>query len=133
MTERAALNRMARYLLRIGRFASMCMLVIGAAQFSVAVAAPEDPEDGGSWGPILNWPFIVVSAANLPDGNILTYSGSERETWPTPERTYSSVWNPATGNHTQTLHFGHNMFCAHLAMMEDGGGDTSTGQLNSDP
>lgn len=75
---------------------------------------------GGVWGPILPWPEVPVSAANLPDGRILTFSGSERGTWPSPERTYSSIWDPATGQFDELFQLGHNMFCAHLAMTELG-------------
>ncbi|HKL63912.1 MAG TPA: kelch repeat-containing protein, partial [Woeseiaceae bacterium] len=83
-------------------------------------AGPEDPADGGQWGPVMDWPHIAVSAANLPDGRILTWSGSERETWPTTEQTYSATWDPETGEFVEVFHEGHNMFCAHLAMLEDG-------------
>ncbi len=74
----------------------------------------------GEWGPVIAWPHIPVSAANLPDGRILTWSGSERDTWPTDEQTYSATWNPETNEFIEIFHDGHNMFCAHLAMMEDG-------------
>ncbi len=87
---------------------------------SQALAGPEDPEEGGQWGPVIDWPHIAVSAANLPDGRILTWSGSERETWPSTEQTYSATWDPATGVFEEVFHPTHNMFCAHLAMMEDG-------------
>ncbi|MGI9591599.1 MAG: LamG domain-containing protein, partial [Myxococcota bacterium] len=39
----------------------------------------------GAWGPVLPWPHIAVSMANLPDGRVLTWSGSERRTWPSTE------------------------------------------------
>ncbi|MDJ0699217.1 MAG: PA14 domain-containing protein, partial [Woeseiaceae bacterium] len=74
----------------------------------------------GFWGPVIPWPHVAVSAANLPDGRVLTWSGSERATWPTTEQTYSGTWDPATGEFVEVFHDGHNMFCAHLAMAEDG-------------
>lgn len=74
----------------------------------------------GQWGPVLPWPQVPVSAANLPDGRILTWSGSERATWPVTEQTYSSTWDPKTGSFTEIFHPSHNMFCADLAMTEDG-------------
>lgn len=79
-----------------------------------------DPSVHGRWGDVIPWPHIAVSAANLPDGRILTFSGSERETWPSTERTYSATWNPETGEFVEQTHIGHNMFCAHLAMAVDG-------------
>ncbi|MEM9172537.1 MAG: LamG-like jellyroll fold domain-containing protein, partial [Pseudomonadota bacterium] len=79
-----------------------------------------DPANLGEWGPITPWPVIPVSLANLPDGRILAFSGSERTTWPRPERTYSAVWDPATGEFDDLFQDGHNMFCAHLVMTENG-------------
>ena len=78
------------------------------------------PAVGGSWGPVIPWPHVAVSAANLPDGKILTWSGSERTTWPRDEQTYSSTWDPASNTFFELFHEGHNMFCAHLAMTEEG-------------
>ena len=74
----------------------------------------------GRWSPLIPWPHVPVSAANLPDGRILTWSGSERTTWPNPERTYSAVFDPETGEFDDLFHAGHNMFCAHLAMTATG-------------
>ena len=74
----------------------------------------------GQWGPVIPWPHVAVSAANLPDGRVLTWSGSERATWPSTEQTYSGTWDPASGEFIEVFHDGHNMFCAHLAMAEDG-------------
>ena len=89
-----------------------------AARFSGQ--APRTVAEAGRWGPVIPWPQIPVSASNLPDGRILTFSGSERTTWPTPERTYSSIWDPATGEFDDLFQAGHNMFCAHLAMTASG-------------
>ncbi len=80
----------------------------------------QTPNVGGQWGNIIPWPHIAVSAAHLPDGRILTWSGSERATWPSTEKTYSATWNPQTGAFLELMHQGHNMFCAHLAMTEEG-------------
>ncbi len=84
------------------------------------LAGPEDPWEGGQWGAVIDWPHIAVSAANLPDGRVLTWSGSERDIWPSTEQTYSATWDPATGVFEEIFHPTHNMFCAHLAMLEDG-------------
>ncbi len=83
-------------------------------------AAVGEPADIGSWGSVLDWPHIAVSMAALPDGRVLTYSGSERRTWPTTEQTYSAIWNPITGTFEENLHAGHNMFCAAMSMTADG-------------
>ncbi len=74
----------------------------------------------GEWGEVIPWPQVPVSMANLPDGRILTWSGSERTTWPTTEQSFSSVWDPQTNEFDDLFQQGHNMFCAHLAMAEDG-------------
>ena len=47
-----------------------------------------DPAVYGQWSPVMPWPHIPVSIANLPDGRILTWSGSEQETWPGTEQTW---------------------------------------------
>lgn len=83
-------------------------------------AATGSPAEIGQWGEVLDWPLVAVSMANLPDGKILTYSGSERRTWPTTERTYSATWDPETGAFSENLRQGHNMFCAALSMTADG-------------
>ena len=100
---------------------AIATFIIGAFfTTSTTFAGPEDPEEGGKWGAVVTWPHIAVSGANLPDGRVLTWSGSERETWPTTEQTYSAAWDPATGQFEEIFHAAHNMFCAHLAMLEDG-------------
>ncbi len=76
--------------------------------------------EGGYWGELMPWPHVPVSAANLPDGRILSWSGSERTVWPSTEQTYSATWNPSNNEFLEVFHEGHNMFCAHLAMTEDG-------------
>lgn len=83
-------------------------------------AANGDVSEVGQWGGVLDWPHVAVSMANLPDGRILTYSGSERRTWPTTEQTYSATWNPQSGEFIENLHRGHNMFCAAMSMTSDG-------------
>ncbi len=75
---------------------------------------------GGQWSEIIPWPHIAVSAANLPDGRVLTWSGSERTITPPTERTYSAIWNPLNQKFLEVIHSSHNMFCAHLAMTDDG-------------
>lgn len=77
----------------------------------------------GSWGPVLEWPHIPVTAANLPDGRVLTFSSNRRNKFTGSngkEYTYAATWNPETGNFVERDHPSHDMFCAHLAMLEDG-------------
>ena len=105
----------------IGRYES---LNANNASHSVTVALEADDNSiastDGSWGNVIDWPLVAVSMANLPDGRILTFSGSERRTWPTTEQTYSAIWDPQTGNFDEQLHIGHNMFCGATSMTDEG-------------
>ena len=83
-------------------------------------AAQGPSSEIGSWGPVLPWPFVPVSMAHLPDGRILSYSGSERRTWPSTEQTYSAIWDPETGAFSENFFRGHNMFCGALTSTADG-------------
>ena len=89
-----------------------------------AVSAPSMAQDhvDGSWGPVISWPFVPVSAANLPDGRILTWASNERYRFPSgrPEFTFTGIWDPSNNSHTEIAHPAHDMFCAHQVMMEDG-------------
>ncbi len=94
--------------------------VESTAQEPIFGAALGAPNEVGNWGEVLPWPHVAVSMAHLPDGRILSYSGSERRTWPTTEQTYSATWDPVTGEFVENLHRGHNMFCAALTSTADG-------------
>ncbi|MGK0186640.1 MAG: mono/diheme cytochrome c family protein [Verrucomicrobiales bacterium] len=89
--------------------------------FDGAPAEPGPSNQSGSWGGVIAWPHIPVSAANLPNGKIITYSGQERTNWPgTKTQTYWTVYDPATGRFDEDLYLDHEMFCAHLVMRTDG-------------
>ncbi|MCB9786920.1 MAG: DUF1929 domain-containing protein [Deltaproteobacteria bacterium] len=95
-----------------------CVFALGA---SPAAADELPPSSGGAWGPIIAWPHVAVSMANLPDGRILTWASNERDRFPAgPEFTYAATWNPATGEFIELPHPSHDMFCASLVMTEDG-------------
>jgi len=76
----------------------------------------------GVWGPVIPWtPHIPVSAAQLPDGRLLTFASNQRTTFPAGvERTFTAVWNPSTGAFTEYLHPTHDMFCGGVVMLPDG-------------
>ena len=98
-----------------------CLSAVLLLHSQRVIAGPEDPWEGGAWdATIIDWPHVAVSAANLPDGRVMTWSGSERLTWPTTEQTYTATWDPATSTFTEIFHPGHNMFCAHQVMLKDG-------------
>lgn len=75
---------------------------------------------GGQWSAPIAWPLVPVSMSNLPDGRIMTWSGSERGTWPTSEQNYSAIYDPRTGEISEKFTVGHNMFCAATTMTADG-------------
>ncbi|MEM7332511.1 MAG: putative Ig domain-containing protein [Chloroflexota bacterium] len=91
-------------------------------QADLRVAAMNELDELGEWGPVIAWPHVPVSAANLPDGRIMTFASNEIDAFPggQPEFTHSATWDPATGNFITTNHNTHDMFCAHLVMLEDG-------------
>ncbi|MFK7888179.1 MAG: PA14 domain-containing protein [Gammaproteobacteria bacterium] len=75
----------------------------------------------GQWGPVIQWPHIAISAANLPDGRILTWSSTETDSFPANrEFTYSSIFDPFTNTFSSIDNNFHDMFCAGVATLEDG-------------
>jgi hypothetical protein len=75
----------------------------------------------GAWGPVIAWPHIPVSAANLADGRILTWASNQPNNFPlNNEYTYAAVWDPASNSFMDVPNPGHDMFCAHQVMLEDG-------------
>ncbi len=102
-------------------FAAAARLMPAPALPAAVPVNPEDSQVLGQWGPILSWPHIAVSAANLPDGRILTFASNERTRFPSgPEFTYAATWDPATGEFIELNNENHDMFCAHLVMLADG-------------
>lgn len=91
-----------------------------------AALPPPDPADYdvfGYWDPlVLDWPHVAVSAANLPDGRILSFSASEVDAFPgnNPEFTHATVWDPLSGSFTDVSHAGHDMFCGAPVTLDDG-------------
>lgn len=82
---------------------------------------PGDKATLGEWGPVITWPHIPVSTANLPDGRILTFASNQTTAFPVgPEFTYAATWDPETGTFTDVPHNNHDMFCGHIVMLEDG-------------
>jgi len=110
----------------------------GAEVFSVAYKTGNDtfepiPSDGvlaytavdlaatGEWGPVIQWPHIAISAANLPDGRVVTWSSTETNGFPSNrDFTHSSVFDPINNTFDNTDSNFHDMFCAGVTLMEDG-------------
>ena len=93
-----------------------------AAQLPTIQAAALPASTGGQWSNVISWtPHIPVSAANLPDGRLLTFASNQRTSFPSgPEFTYAAVWNPTTGAFTEINNPRHDMFCGSLVMLPDG-------------
>ncbi|MGB8170773.1 MAG: putative Ig domain-containing protein [Chthoniobacteraceae bacterium] len=101
-------------------------LTVDAAAIGVtanAVAAPVDPVGAGSWGPVIQWtPHIPVSAAQLPDGRLLTWAGEQRRSFDGADShfTYAGVWDPRTGAFAEINNTNHDMFCGGVSTLPDG-------------
>ena len=90
-------------------------------QFAQAGSSVNDGYVGGAFSAVQPWPFIPVSAANLPDGRIVAWASNERSSFPQgPEFTYTGIWDPQTDQFTEIPHPSHDMFCSHHVMLEDG-------------
>ncbi|MEM1296191.1 MAG: hypothetical protein AAGH89_12560, partial [Verrucomicrobiota bacterium] len=84
--------------------------------------SPSGPSStNGQWSSVRNWPHVPVSAAVLPNGKLLTYSGQEVRHWPgTATRTRWTVYDPDGDSFDTATYNSHEMFCAALVMRSDG-------------
>ncbi|WP_166260723.1 malectin domain-containing carbohydrate-binding protein [Marinobacter salicampi] len=74
---------------------------------------------GGEWSEVVQWAEIPVSAAQLPDGKLLTWVGGTEIT-DTGKKSTASIYDPETGTFLAKDHATHNQFCSGIAQMEDG-------------
>ncbi len=82
---------------------------------------PEDAKKEGRWSEVIDWPHVAVSASNLPDGRVVTWSASQKTSFPRgTEFTYASTWNPITNRFIEVNNSYHDLFAAHLSLLEDG-------------
>jgi len=85
------------------------------------LVGPASPAEVGSWGSVISWPEIAISAATLPDGRILTWSSTETNRFPSStEFTHASVFDPVTETFVSVDNDFHDMFCAGISTLEDG-------------
>ena len=88
---------------------------------SLVVASPSERHILGVWSSVIPWRHVPVSAANLPDGRLLTWASNQRNSFPSNIAfTYTATWDPQTGAFIEIPHPGHDMFCAAQVMLEDG-------------
>ena len=89
----------------------------------------------GRWGEVIQMPNIAVAGAQLPDGEIVTWSSWDRFDFRgNNPRTYTSVFNTSTRQVEEFLitNTQHDMFCPGTVMLADGrilvngGGSTVT-------
>lgn len=74
----------------------------------------------GRWDAPVTWPFVFASAASLPDGRIIAWGGNNTTSFNGGTNTYSSIWEPATGQFVARNLTNHSAFCAIPTMLEDG-------------
>ncbi len=87
------------------------------------VPAEPPPYIAGSWSEVIDFPHVPVSAANLPDGRLLTWASREPHSFQknvTPG-TVSAIYDPRFGYFTQANNYqSHDMFCSGISLLEDG-------------
>ncbi|MBL8206393.1 MAG: NPCBM/NEW2 domain-containing protein [Blastocatellia bacterium] len=74
----------------------------------------------GKWDAKVTWPFVIASAANLPDGRILAWGGNNPTSFSGGSNTYAAIWDPKTNQISSANHSTHSMFCGIPTMLEDG-------------
>jgi len=107
-----------------------------AADARAAVAAVAGAEgEVGSWSAPVDWPVVGVHVALLPNGKVLAYDSvgdQATETYPVHDHTRATVWDPATGAHTDVrVNTTFNIFCSGLAHLLDGSVFTAGGNKDS--
>ncbi len=96
-----------------------------AADAQAAAAAVEGSvAEVGSWSAPVEWPVVGVHATLLPNGKVLAYDSigdQATEAYAVHDHTRATVWDPATGAHTDVrVDTGFNIFCSGLSHMLDG-------------
>ena len=76
----------------------------------------------GSWSAIIDLPLVPVSAASLPNGNILFWAGNTDTGFGGGGTTSTLVFNPytQTGSKIQVSNTNHEMFCPGTTMLANG-------------
>ncbi|MCE7990242.1 MAG: DUF1929 domain-containing protein [Caldilinea sp. CFX5] len=74
----------------------------------------------GRWDPPVTWPFVMATAANLPDGRIIAWGGNNARSFSGGASTFAAIWDPATNQFLSRNHTDHSMFCAIPTMLADG-------------
>ena len=65
----------------------------------------------GRWSSVMPWPDIAIHLTVMPDGQVLSWGGSEGVEDPTYGTT-ADLWDPATNTHTPVPHLDVDVFCS---------------------
>jgi len=92
------------------------------------------------WAPPVNEMSIAVAAANLPNGQLLTWASDWPDNFTYIPQTYTEILDPVAGTDSESLITSpaYNMFCPGIANLPDGrifvnGGDTNDDTSIYDP
>ena len=110
---------MTKAVLRRQTVRSLALLLIAACLGGGVSYASSDAL--GEWSEVIAWPFVPTSAAQRPDGRIVTWASNEVDAFPIRDLyTHSGVFNPRDGTFVSQPNPHHDMFCAGTAMLGDG-------------
>jgi len=100
----------------------ICGVAAAALQINPALA-----QNLGQWTGVIQFPNIPVSAAVMPNGQLLTWSSNQPDFFEgdirnQPSQTYTSMYDPATGAFTPVIENSMmaDMFCSGIAYLTDG-------------
>lgn len=76
----------------------------------------------GQWSSLISLPIVPSSAALMADGKVALWSGSGPNTFGAGARTFSTIFDPATGAITETVitNTNHEYFCEGTNFLADG-------------
>ena len=89
----------------------------------INILQPVNPAVAGTWGPVINFPIVPVSAVLLPNNKLLTFSAYQPTSFGSDDGyTQTAILNLNTGvvSQRQVANTGHEMFCTGLALLPDG-------------
>lgn len=87
------------------------------------IASFADNSDTGTWSNVIPMEIVPVAVANLPDGNLLTWSAKDRMAFGGNNgRTYTSIFDPYNQTSSTVLvsNTDHDMFCPGINNLPDG-------------
>ena len=124
----------------VAKHSALCLTIPAGSMTAATTATQEicnsslnqswalsNPTPRSSWTGKLPMPIVAASAANLPNGKILTWASDGEfafsgDTGPAPSQTYTAIFDPTTNASTEALisATGANMFCTGTSLLSDG-------------